>query len=61
MSYACHGSSSATGMVLAEERDSRTCRSVEDPLDAGKQVILERGWAEDVLFTEHWRASSRID
>ena len=50
MSYACHGLFFREGMVLAEEV-TRNLSLGEDPLVAGKNVILERGWAEDVLFT----------
>lgn len=51
MSYACHGLFFREGMVLAEDV-TRNLPLGEDPLEAGKRVILERGWAEDVLFTE---------
>ena len=51
MSYACHGLFFREGMVLAEDV-TRNLPLGEDPLEAGKQVILERGWAEDVLFTD---------
>src|SRR5205809_7760198 len=51
MSYACHGLFFREGMVLAEDV-TRNLPLGEDPLEAGKQVIVERGWAEDVLFTE---------
>ena len=50
MSYACHGLFFREGMVLAEEV-TRNLSLGEDALVAGKKVILERGWAEDVLFT----------
>jgi hypothetical protein len=51
MSYACHGLFFREGMVLAEEV-TKALPLGEDPLDAGKAVILERGWAEDVSFTD---------
>src|SRR5207244_13366225 len=51
MSYACHGLFFREGMVLAEDV-TRNLPLGEDPLEAGKQVILDRGWAEDVLFTD---------
>src|SRR5712692_9796921 len=51
MSYACHGLFFREGMVLAEDV-TRNLPLGEDPLEAGKQVILERGWAEYVLFTD---------
>ncbi len=51
MSYACHGLFFREGMVLADEviKDLPTG---QDPLAAGRQMILDRGWAEDVLFTD---------
>lgn len=51
MSYACHGLFFREGMVLAEDV-TRNLPLGEDPLEAGRKVILDRGWAEDVLFTE---------
>jgi len=51
MSYACHGLFFREGMVLAEEV-TKNLSLGQDPLEAGKTVILERGWAEDVLFTD---------
>jgi predicted hydrocarbon binding protein len=51
MSYACHGLFFREGMVLAEEV-TKALSLGDDPLDAGKKVILERGWAEDVRFTD---------
>src|SRR2546427_4454281 len=51
MSYACHGLFFREGMVLAEEV-TKTLALGEDPLDVGKKVILERGWAEEVAFTD---------
>src|SRR2546428_6736154 len=51
MSYACHGLFFREGMVLAEEV-KKTLALGEDPLDVGKKVILERGWAEEVAFTD---------
>src|SRR5256712_4660903 len=50
MSYACHGLFFREGMVLAEEV-TKSLALGEDPLDVGKKVILERGWAEEVSFT----------
>ena len=51
MSYACHGLFFREGMVLAEEV-TKTLPLGEDPLDAGTKLILERGWAEEVSFTD---------
>ena len=51
MSYACHGLFFREGMVLADEM-VKTLASNQDPLDAGRQMLLDRGWAEDVLFTD---------
>ena len=51
MSYACHGLFFREGMVLAEEV-TRSLSLGQDPLEAGKKMIVERGWAEDVLFTD---------
>lgn len=51
MSYACHGLFFREGMVLAEEI-TRDLPLGEDPLEVGKSVILERGWAEDITFTD---------
>src|SRR5437870_6206769 len=51
MSYACHGLFFREGMVLAEEVTKNLALG-EDPLEFGKKVILERGWAEEVSFTE---------
>jgi V4R domain len=51
MSYACHGLFFREGMVLAEEV-TKTLPLGEDPLDAGKKLILDRGWAEEVSFTD---------
>src|SRR2546422_491318 len=51
MSYACHGLFFREGMVLAEEV-TRNLALGEDPLEFGKKVILERGWAEEVAFTD---------
>jgi predicted hydrocarbon binding protein len=51
MSYACHGLFFREGMVLAEEL-LKSAGSDRDPLTLAKQLIVERGWAEDILFTE---------
>lgn len=51
MSYACHGLFFREGMVLAEEV-TRNLSLGEDPLEVGKDVILDRGWAEAIDFTE---------
>jgi len=51
MSYACHGLFFREGMVLADEM-VKSLASNQDPLVAGRQMILDRGWAEDVLFTD---------
>ncbi len=51
MSYACHGLFFREGMVLADEI-MKVAPLSKDPLDVGRQAILERGWAEDVLFTD---------
>lgn len=50
MSYACHGLFFREGMALGDEM--LKAKPGADPLDAGKAMLLERGWAEDVLFTE---------
>ncbi|OGS46195.1 MAG: hypothetical protein A3K66_02575 [Euryarchaeota archaeon RBG_16_67_27] len=51
MSYACHGLFFREGMALADEM-IRGMAKGEDPLIAGRSMILQRGWAEDVLFTD---------
>ncbi len=51
MSYACHGLFFREGMVLADEV-VKGLGPAQDPLAAGRQMILDRGWAEDVLFTD---------
>ncbi len=51
MSYACHGLFFREGMVLADEI-VKGLQANQDPLAAGRQMILDRGWAEDVLFTD---------
>jgi V4R domain-containing protein len=51
MSYACHGLFFREGMVLADEV-VKGLGPNQDPLAAGRQMILDRGWAEDVLFTD---------
>lgn len=51
MSYACHGLFFREGMALADEIMKSFPSSI-DPLVAGRGVIVERGWAEDVLFTD---------
>jgi hypothetical protein len=51
MSYACHGLFFREGMVLAEEA-FRGLGPTKDYLAAGRQLVLDRGWAEDVLFTD---------
>lgn len=51
MSYACHGLFFREGMVLGEEFVKSLSPS-QDPLVAGRQMIMDRGWAEDVLFTD---------
>ena len=43
------------GMVDRDQvdpSDSLTGDNTEDPLDAGTKLILERGWAEEVSFTD---------
>ncbi|HYM40267.1 MAG TPA: V4R domain-containing protein [Thermoplasmata archaeon] len=50
MSYACHGLFFREGMVLADEM-VKSLSPNADPLVAARQMILDRGWAEDVLFT----------
>ncbi len=52
MSYACHGLFFREGMVLADEF-LKGVSPGQDPLSTGRQFILDRGWAEDVLFTDH--------
>lgn len=51
MSYACHGLFFREGMALADEM-LKSASKEDDPLNAGKELIQERGWAEDVLFTD---------
>ncbi len=51
MSYACHGLFFREGMVLADEV-VKGLGPNQDPLAAGRQMILDRGWAEDVSFTD---------
>ncbi len=51
MSYACHGLFFREGMVLAEEL-LKAVPQGQDALVAARQLILDRGWAEDVQFTE---------
>ncbi len=51
MSYACQGLFFREGMVLADEI-VKGVGADKDPLVAGRAAILERGWAEDVLFTD---------
>jgi len=51
MSYACHGLFFREGMVLAEEVTKNLALG-DDPLEFGRKVILERGWAEEVSFTD---------
>jgi len=51
MSYACHGLFFREGMVLGEEI-TKSLALGQDPLEVGKKMVLERGWAEDILFTE---------
>ena len=51
MSYACHGLFFREGMVLADEFVKDLAPN-QDLLAAGRQMILDRGWAEDVLFTD---------
>ena len=52
MSYACHGLFFREGMVLAEEL-LKSAGSDKDPLALAKKLIVERGWAEDILFTDN--------
>lgn len=51
MSYACHGLFFREGMSLADDFVKSMAQG-QDPLTAGKAMIVERGWAEDVLFTD---------
>jgi len=51
MSYACHGLFFREGMTLAEEM-LKGIGADEDPLIVGKSAILDRGWAEEISFTE---------
>jgi predicted hydrocarbon binding protein len=51
MSYACHGLFFREGMALADELLKNLPTGV-DPLLAGRALVLERGWADDVLFTD---------
>lgn len=51
MSYACHGLFFREGMVLADEL-VKSLAPNQDPLVAGRAMILDRGWAEDILFTD---------
>lgn len=51
MSYACHGLFFREGMALADDI-LKAFPASADPLVAGRSAIVERGWAEDVLFTD---------
>ncbi len=51
MSYACHGLFFREGMVLADQI-VKDLGPNQDPLAMARQMILDRGWAEDVLFTD---------
>ncbi len=51
MSYACHGLFFREGMVLADQL-VKGLGPNQDPLAAGRQMIVDRGWAEDVAFTD---------
>ena len=51
MSYACHGLFFREGMVLGDQL-VKGLGAKEDPLAAGRQMILDRGWAEDLQFTD---------
>lgn len=51
MSYACHGLFFREGIVLAEGI-TKSLALGQDPLEVGKKTIIERGWAEDILFTD---------
>lgn len=51
MSYACHGLFFREGIVLAEDI-TKSLALGQDPLEVGKKTIIERGWAEDILFTD---------
>ena len=51
MSYACHGLFFREGMVLADGL-VKGLGPNQDPLAAGRAMILDRGWAEDVTFTD---------
>lgn len=51
MSYACHGLFFREGMALADEIMKSFPGGI-DPAVAARGVIVERGWAEDVLFTD---------
>ncbi len=50
MSYACHGLFFREGMALAEHL--LKAAGDEDPLEAGKAILVERGWVEDVRFAD---------
>ncbi|OGS59848.1 MAG: hypothetical protein A3K59_07845 [Euryarchaeota archaeon RBG_19FT_COMBO_69_17] len=51
MSYACHGLFFREGMALADEI-AKILPADDDPLPAGRASLLERGWAEDILFSD---------
>ncbi len=51
MSYACHGLFFREGMVLAEQL-VKGLGPNQDPLAAGRAMIVDRGWAEEVTFTD---------
>ena len=51
MSYACHGLFFREGTTLADEI-VREVEEGEDLLPAVRQILIARGWVEDVLFTD---------
>lgn len=52
MSYASHGLFQREGAVLADEITSQA-QEGEDLLDCAKRVLAERGWVEDIRFSEN--------
>lgn len=56
MSYACHGLFFREGMALADEL-IKGAGEGKDPLVEGRAAIVERGWAEDVMFAD---ANARV-
>ncbi len=51
MSYASHGLFQREGAALADELTSQAAEG-EDLLDCARRVLSERGWVEDIRFSE---------